>query len=93
MARKMDGFQKVDEGASEETLNWLEPMFHDAVNLVLKTGRQSKHHDQAFFEGVWEDIREGRTGKKLFIEWMKENDAAVIEDFRNKQKASIKIRV
>ena len=48
----MKGFQKVDEGASEETLNWLEPMFHEVVNLVLKASRQSKHHEQASFEGV-----------------------------------------
>ena len=82
----MEDFQKVGESASEETLNWLETMFHEAVKLVLRARRQSKHHKQASFEGVWEDIREGRAGKKLFVEWMKENDAAMIEDFRNKQK-------
>lgn len=49
MARKMEGFQKVDKSVSEETLNWLEPMFHEAVNLVLKAGLQSKHHEQTFF--------------------------------------------
>lgn len=66
----------------------MDPMFHEAVKLVWKARPQSKHHEQSSFEGVWEDIREGRTGKKLFVEWMKEDDAAVIEDFRNKQKAS-----
>ena len=30
----MDGLQEVDESVSKETLNWLDPMFHEAVNLV-----------------------------------------------------------
>ena len=51
MSSKMEAFQKVGESASEERLNWLEPMFREAVKLVLKAGRQSKHHKQSFFEG------------------------------------------
>ena len=45
----MEGFQKVGESVSEETLNWLDPMFREAVKLVWKAGRQSKHHEQTFF--------------------------------------------
>lgn len=44
--------------------------------------------NQVFFEGVWEDIRERHVSKESFVEWMKEDDTAVIENFRNKQKAS-----
>ena len=65
MSSKMDGLQEVGESASEETLNWPDLIFHEAVNLVLKAGRQSKNHDQAFFEGVWEDIRDARAKSRL----------------------------
>ena len=52
-----------------------------------RRGDKANTTSKRFLKAFEKDIREGCAGKKLFVEWMKENDAAVIEDFRNKQKA------